>query len=224
MRERDRARPELLAHLRGGADLALVTDAGTPGVSDPGADLVAAWAAEGGRVCRSRARRPSWRPCRDRASPGRAGRSRGSCRAPGVSGGNGRGDRRRPPWDASSSRRRSGGRDAPDLAAACGEDRAGAVARELTKIHEQIERGTLGTLRLAVESGRIPKRGEFVIVVGWERRRAGRRRAAATSSRPGQRSNDSSARAWRAARPRDAWRPIPVCRADSLRHRGGSCR
>ena len=31
-------------------DLALVTDAGTPVVSDPGADLVAAWAAEGGRV------------------------------------------------------------------------------------------------------------------------------------------------------------------------------
>ena len=33
-----------------GSDLALVTDAGTPAVSDPGADLVAAWAAEGGRV------------------------------------------------------------------------------------------------------------------------------------------------------------------------------
>ena len=40
----------LLDHLRGGADLALVTDAGTPAVSDPGGDLVAAWAAEGGRV------------------------------------------------------------------------------------------------------------------------------------------------------------------------------
>src|SRR4029450_5576237 len=39
----------LLDHLRGGADLALVTDAGTPAVSDPGAELVAAWAAEGGR-------------------------------------------------------------------------------------------------------------------------------------------------------------------------------
>ncbi len=40
----------LLEHLRGGADLALITDAGTPAVSDPGADLVAAWAGEGGRV------------------------------------------------------------------------------------------------------------------------------------------------------------------------------
>ncbi|MGH2468259.1 MAG: SAM-dependent methyltransferase, partial [Candidatus Limnocylindrales bacterium] len=42
--------PELLAHLRGGADLALVTDAGTPLVSDPGDGLVRAWAKEGGRV------------------------------------------------------------------------------------------------------------------------------------------------------------------------------
>ncbi len=42
--------PELLEHLRGGADLAVVTDAGTPLVSDPGASLVAAWATEGGRV------------------------------------------------------------------------------------------------------------------------------------------------------------------------------
>ena len=43
-------RSALLAHLRGGEDLALVTDAGTPGVSDPGEELVGLWAAEGGRV------------------------------------------------------------------------------------------------------------------------------------------------------------------------------
>ena len=41
---------ELLAHLAGGRDLALVTDAGTPVVSDPGEGLVAAWAAAGGTV------------------------------------------------------------------------------------------------------------------------------------------------------------------------------
>ena len=58
----------LLEHLRGGADLALVTDAGTPLVSDPGADLVAAWAAEGGRVV----------PIPGRV--GRAGRGRGQRR------------------------------------------------------------------------------------------------------------------------------------------------
>ncbi|HEX5239405.1 MAG TPA: SAM-dependent methyltransferase, partial [Candidatus Limnocylindrales bacterium] len=32
---------ELLDHLEGGADLALVTDAGTPAISDPGEELVA---------------------------------------------------------------------------------------------------------------------------------------------------------------------------------------
>src|SRR4029079_16011331 len=41
---------ELLERLRRGEDVALVTDAGTPGVSDPGEDLVAAWSAEGGLV------------------------------------------------------------------------------------------------------------------------------------------------------------------------------
>ena len=33
--------PQLLARLRGGESIALVTDAGTPGISDPGAELVA---------------------------------------------------------------------------------------------------------------------------------------------------------------------------------------
>ncbi|MGH2511159.1 MAG: SAM-dependent methyltransferase, partial [Candidatus Limnocylindrales bacterium] len=42
--------PELLEHLGSGADLALITDAGTPGVSDPGDELVRAWVAEGGVV------------------------------------------------------------------------------------------------------------------------------------------------------------------------------
>nr|MBA2557318.1 rRNA (cytidine-2'-O-)-methyltransferase [Chloroflexota bacterium] len=41
---------QLLEHLASGADLALVTDAGTPLVSDPGEGLVAGWAARGGRV------------------------------------------------------------------------------------------------------------------------------------------------------------------------------
>ena len=54
-----------------------------------------------------------------------------------------------------------------DLAAACGEARAGAVCRELTKIHEQIVRGVLSDLAVAASpGGTIPARGEFVIVVG----------------------------------------------------------
>ncbi len=46
----DRRALELLARLRGGDDVALVTDAGTPLVSDPGGELVSAWADVGGRV------------------------------------------------------------------------------------------------------------------------------------------------------------------------------
>ena len=54
-----------------------------------------------------------------------------------------------------------------DLAAACDPKRVGAVCRELTKIHEQIVRGSLAELAEALEpGGSIPARGEFVIVVG----------------------------------------------------------
>ena len=157
----------LLEHLRGGADLALVTDAGTPVVSDPGADVVAAWAGEGGRVV---------------PIPG-ASAVLAAVAASGVMG---------PRWSFEGFLPRSGrdrkdrlaaiaadergsvlfeapGRVAAtlrDLAAACGAGRAGAVCRELTKLHEQIVRGTLGELASAVGEDAIPARGEFVLVVG----------------------------------------------------------
>ena len=87
-------------------DLALVTDAGTPGVSDPGEDLVAAWAAEGGaRRARSRrlgrARGGRRRP----GSPVRAGASRASCRGPAASAGAAGPDRGRRARRPSCSRR-----------------------------------------------------------------------------------------------------------------------
>jgi len=157
----------LLEHLRGGADLALVTDAGTPVVSDPGADLVSAWAGEGGRVC---------------PIPG-ASAVLAAVAASGVTG---------PRWSFEGFLPRSGrdrkvrlaaiaaddrgsvlfeapGRVAAtlrDLESACGAARAGAVCRELTKLHEQIVRGPLGELATAVGEGTIPTRGEFVLVVG----------------------------------------------------------
>jgi 16S rRNA (cytidine1402-2'-O)-methyltransferase len=157
----------LLDHLRGGADLALVTDAGTPAVSDPGADLVAAWAGEGGRVV---------------PIPG-ASAVLAAVAATGVTG---------PRWSFEGFLPRSGrerkarlagiavdergsvlfeapGRVAStlrDIVAVCGEARVGAVCRELTKVHEQIVRGTLGELATAVADGTIPARGEFVVVVG----------------------------------------------------------
>jgi len=158
----------LLHHLRDGQDLALVTDAGTPAISDPGADLVAAWALEGGvvvpipgasavlaAVVGSGLAGPRWgfegflpRSGRDRRD--RIARIAADERATIVY--------EAPARVAATLR---------DLAAACGSERQGAVCRELTKIHESFVRGTLGQLVAAAASGEIPARGEFVLVVAY---------------------------------------------------------
>jgi 16S rRNA (cytidine1402-2'-O)-methyltransferase len=158
---------ELLDHLRGGADLALVTDAGTPGVSDPGMELIAAWAEEGGVVV---------------PIPG-ASAVLAAVVASGVAG---------PRWSFEGFLPRSGrerreriariaadergsvvyeapGRVAAtlhDLAAACGDERPAAVCRELTKLHEEVVRGRLGELAARAAEGGLTLRGEFVLVVG----------------------------------------------------------
>ena len=159
---------ELLDHLRRGSDLALVTDAGTPAISDPGMELAAAWAAADGHV---------------EAIPG-ASAVLAAVAASGIAG---------PRWAFEGFLPRSG-RDrrerlariaadergavlfeAPgrlratldDLVAACGPDRPAAVCRELTKLHEQIVRAPLAGLAAAVAAGEIPARGEVVVVVGW---------------------------------------------------------
>ena len=157
----------LLEHLRGGADLALVTDAGTPAVSDPGGDLVAAWAAEGGTVVPIPGASAVLAAVVASGSPARAGASRGSCRGAAASGGSGWPGSR--PTSAGPWCTRRPGRVAAtlrDLAAACGAERPGAVCRELTKLHETIERGTLGELAAMAADGAIPARGEFALVVG----------------------------------------------------------
>lgn len=59
------------------------------------------------------------------------------------------------------------GRTSPlleDLAERCGLERPAAVARELTKMHEEIRRGTLG--ELATYYRENPPRGEVTVVVG----------------------------------------------------------
>lgn len=56
-------------------------------------------------------------------------------------------------------------RDTVDaLVRVLGPDRRAAIARELTKVHEQVVRGTLASLAAAL-GGEIPLLGEFVIVV-----------------------------------------------------------
>jgi 16S rRNA (cytidine1402-2'-O)-methyltransferase len=159
---------ELLGHLRAGSDLALVTDAGTPAVSDPGMELAAAWAAEGGRI---------------EALPG-ASAVLAAVASSGIAG---------PRWSFEGFLPRSGRErrdrlarlaadergtvifEAPgrllatlqDLLVACGPDRPAVVCRELTKLHEQVVRGPLAELVAAVAAGAIPARGEVVVVVGW---------------------------------------------------------
>ena len=171
-RNAGRRLPELLGHLRGGADLALVTDAGTPGVSDPGDELVRAWAGEGGTVV---------------PIPG-ASAVLAAVAGSGIAG---------PRWTFEGFLPRSGRErrerlariaadergcvvyEAPgrvsgtlaDLAGACGPERAGAVCRELTKLHEEIVRGTLESLAERAASGALTLRGEFALVVGERRGR-----------------------------------------------------
>jgi 16S rRNA (cytidine1402-2'-O)-methyltransferase len=138
---------ELLGELRQGRDVLLVTDAGTPGISDPGYRLVSAAAAAGLRVT---------------ALPGPSAVTT----ALAVSGlptdrfsfegfpPRGQGDRSRRFAELAGDRRtqvffESGRRVAAtlaELAASHGEDRPAVVCRELTKTHEEIRRGSLAEL------------------------------------------------------------------------------
>ena len=159
--------PELLAHLRGGADLALVTDAGTPLVSDPGGELVAGWAAEGGAVV------PIPGPSAVLAALVASGIAGPRWAFEGFLPRSGRERRTRLARVGEDPRTtvvfEAPGRVAAtlaDLAAACGPGRPAAVCRELTKIHEEVRRGSLAELAAAAAAGAIVARGEVVIVVG----------------------------------------------------------
>jgi 16S rRNA (cytidine1402-2'-O)-methyltransferase len=54
-------------------------------------------------------------------------------------------------------------RTAADLGAVCGGQRRVALARELTKLHEQVWRGTLGDA--LAHLAEQPPRGEYVVVL-----------------------------------------------------------
>jgi 16S rRNA (cytidine1402-2'-O)-methyltransferase len=145
----------------------LTTDAGTPAVSDPGAELVRAWAAEGGRIV------PIPGPSAVLAAVSATGVAGPRWAFEGFLPRSGRERRERLAAVAADPRGtvlfEAPGRVAAtlrDLAKACGPERPGAVGRELTKLHEQIVNGTLGELATAAEDGSIPPRGEFVLVVG----------------------------------------------------------
>ena len=162
--ERERTEP-VLALLRDGRDVALVTDAGMPGVSDPGQHLIARALAEGmavevvpGPSAVLAALVASGLPAERWAFEGflpRKGPARRE-RLASIAG-----DPRAAVLFESPRRAAV---TLGDLVAACGPDRRGAVARELTKLHEEVLRGTLAELAADL-AGRDEVKGEVTIVV-----------------------------------------------------------
>jgi 16S rRNA (cytidine1402-2'-O)-methyltransferase len=155
---------EVLEVLADGRDVALVSDAGTPGISDPGERLVRAVLDAGhavsavpGPAAVVMALVVSGMDTSRFVFEGFLPRS-GSERSIRIA-------------EVAAERRTSVLYEAPhrlirtlgDLCAACGPARRVALARELTKLHEEVWRGTLAeAIRHADE---IEPRGEYVIVL-----------------------------------------------------------
>jgi 16S rRNA (cytidine1402-2'-O)-methyltransferase len=184
----------LLGELQAGQDVLLVTDAGTPGISDPGYRLVAAAAAAGIRVTAlpgpsavttalAVSGLPTDRFCFEGFPPRRPGeRNRRFAELAA--------DRRTQVY-FESGRRLAG--TLAELAASHGADRRAVVCRELTKTHEEIVRGTLAELAAwaaataeqnAKGGGSPAVRGEITLVVAGTAR-ASRRAGPGDRGGPG---------------------------------------
>lgn len=155
--------PQLLDALRSGERVLLVTDAGMPSVSDPGYRLVAAAVAEDLAVTAvpgpsavltalAVSGLPVDRFCFEGFLPRKAGeRARGLAALAG--------ERRTMVFFEAPHRTEAA---LAAMAEALGDDRAAAVCRELTKTHEEVRRGPLGSLVAWAADG---VRGEVTIVV-----------------------------------------------------------
>lgn len=152
--------PEVLAVLGAGGDVAVVTDAGTPGISDPGERLVLAALDAGHDVTAVPGPAavlaalvisglPTGRFVFEGFLP-RSGRARAE-RLAALAGE----ERTIVVYEAPQRVART----LADLAAALGAERRVAVARELTKLYETVVRGTLGDVDIG------EPRGEYVLVV-----------------------------------------------------------
>lgn len=154
---------QLVEHLTMG-DLALVTDAGTPGLSDPGPALVAAAVAAGHRVAPipgpsavAAALSVSGMPADHFVFLGflpRRRQDRCALLAERVA---------EPATLVAFETARRLAEALVDLAAALGEDRAICVGRELTKLHEEVWHGSLGAAATRWSSGEV--RGEITLVI-----------------------------------------------------------
>src|SRR6266545_2563113 len=160
----DAALRRILHLLGSGKDVALVTDAGTPAVSDPGADLVAAARARDVPVVTI----PG--PTAVAAALAVSGLAADRYLFLGFLPRKG-GDRRRLLETIAASEWTGVLFEAPnrvaelleDLTAACGDDREAAVSRELTKVFEETRSGTLA--ELAGYYRDAPARGEVTVIV-----------------------------------------------------------
>ena len=155
--------PELLAALRDGRRVLLITDGGMPSVSDPGFRLVAAAVAAGVAVtvvpgpsavttALAVSGLPSDRFVFEGFLPRKGGERRARL-------GQLAGDRRTTVFFEAPHRLAA---TLTDLAAAFGADRPAAVCRELTKTYEEVRRGPLGDLAAWAAAG---VKGEVTLVV-----------------------------------------------------------
>jgi 16S rRNA (cytidine1402-2'-O)-methyltransferase len=164
---KDSRTPELISRLKEGASVAIVSDAGSPGISDPAFTLVrAAVSAEApvvpipgpsSALCALEVSGlPTDRFAFEGFLPRRSGRRRGRIEEL-------RGERRTIIFFESPYRLKAAIRDLLDVLG----DRPASISRELTKKFEETRRGTLSSLLEWVEAK--PPRGEFVLVVAGSR-------------------------------------------------------
>jgi len=166
--------PAILDHLMNGRDVLLITDAGMPGISDPGYRLVTAAVAAGFGVtvlpgpsavtaALAVSGLPTDRFCFEGFPPRKPGeRAR---RFAGLAG------ERRTMVFFESPRRLAA--TLAELARALGQDRKAVVCRELTKTHEEVVRGTLAELTDWTKAGVL---GEITVVVAGAPARTGEER------------------------------------------------
>ena len=155
---------QIVERILNGETCALVSDAGSPAISDPGEDLVKQCAAAGIVVCAI----PG--PCAAITALSISGQSTGRFCFEGFLS-TAKKSRRSHLESLKKETRTMIFYEAPhkllstleDLAEAFGEDRGISLCRELTKLHEEVVRTTLGE---AVQKyAENPPKGEFVLVV-----------------------------------------------------------
>jgi len=167
--------PQLLARLEAGDTVALVSDAGTPLLSDPGFELVRAAARAGFTVqaipgpsaittALAAAGLPAQRFCFEGFLPARGAERRAALAA------------------LAHEPRTLVFFEAPhriivtltDMVAEFGAQREAVVARELTKVHESIYRGTLAQLLACAQADENFARGEITLVLNGAAAEQGR--------------------------------------------------